>query len=359
MSTGMSLTEDRFTYLDTLMNKVSRSFALVVPCLEKPLDYYVAAAYLICRVVDNIEDCERVLDWKKERFAEFISLLNEPASAQGVLGFWEQDTWSGLSPDEVRMMGVDDGLTLWQIYAHVPEEVRASIRRWVGEMAEGMGRVLDPDRAPYFLARNDVLIAANERDYDDYCYFVAGTVGHMVTDLVAVHYGLPSDVTSCLHSNVEACGRALQKTNVVKDFPKDLARGVCYLPDEWLLEVDYVPLSLAGAPVAWKHKVLNNVLDELEDSVAYVLDLPYAARGYRTASLLCMLPAYQTILLAAQKNGSLFAADHAVKISRETMLQCVQDAQSLVDDNEGIIRYSQSRRGAVEGVFADSFQIDG
>ena len=138
----MSLTEDRFTYLDTLMNKVSRSFALVVPCLEKPLDYYVAAAYLVCRVVDNIEDCERVLDWKKERFAEFISLLNEPASAQRVLGYWEQHTWPGLSPDEVRMMGVDDGLTLWQIYARLPDEVRASIRRWVGEMAEGMGRVL-------------------------------------------------------------------------------------------------------------------------------------------------------------------------------------------------------------------------
>ena len=179
----------------------------------------------------------------------------------------------------------------------------------------------------------------------------------MVTDLVAVHYGLPRDVTDCLHANAEACGRALQKTNIVKDFRKDLARGICYLPDEWMREVGYVPLSLEGAPVAWKHKVLNNVLDELEDSVIYVLDLPYAATGFRTAGLLCMLPAYQTILLAAQKNGNLFAADHAVKISRETMFQCVQDAQSLVDDNEGIARYSQSLRGAVEGVFADSIRL--
>ena len=45
------------TYLTTTMGRVSRSFALVVPWLEDPLQDYIATAYLLCRVLDNIEDC--------------------------------------------------------------------------------------------------------------------------------------------------------------------------------------------------------------------------------------------------------------------------------------------------------------
>jgi phytoene/squalene synthetase len=40
-------------YLTAAMNNVSRSFALVVPCIEEPLRDYFATAYLLCRVVDN------------------------------------------------------------------------------------------------------------------------------------------------------------------------------------------------------------------------------------------------------------------------------------------------------------------
>jgi phytoene/squalene synthetase len=57
------LTQSQQQYLDTRMHEVSRSFALVVPLLEEPLNHYIAAAYLICRVVDNIEDCEQPFAW--------------------------------------------------------------------------------------------------------------------------------------------------------------------------------------------------------------------------------------------------------------------------------------------------------
>ena len=43
------------TYLTVTMDRVSRSFALVVPWLEDPLQDYVSTAYLLCRALDNIE----------------------------------------------------------------------------------------------------------------------------------------------------------------------------------------------------------------------------------------------------------------------------------------------------------------
>ena len=48
-------------YLEKFMNQVSRSFALVTPCLEEPLDVFMPTAYLIFRVADNIEDCQKSL----------------------------------------------------------------------------------------------------------------------------------------------------------------------------------------------------------------------------------------------------------------------------------------------------------
>jgi farnesyl-diphosphate farnesyltransferase len=160
-----------------------------------------------------------------------------------------------------------------------------------------------------------------------------------------------------LINNSEACGRGLQKTNIVKDFAKDLARGICYLPDEWMREIEHTPLALVGAPTSWRQKVVDNVLDELSDSVQYLLDLPYTATGYRMASLLCLLPAYETLLVAAQRHETLFTVDHHVKISRQTMARCIQDAQAMLTDNEAIRQYSRRIRRAIGNEFSRSSRI--
>ena len=77
-------------YLNTLMKQVSRSFALVVPNLEEPLNHYIATAYLLCRAVDNIEDCTQPFAWKEARFAEFQDLLEAPDLAPQILSRWSQ-----------------------------------------------------------------------------------------------------------------------------------------------------------------------------------------------------------------------------------------------------------------------------
>ncbi len=335
------LTQSQQEYLDTRMNEVSRSFALVVPLLEEPLNHYIGAAYLICRVVDNIEDCEQPFAWQMKRFAEFRQLLHEPTCAREILAGWEGEDWPGLTPEEKRMMGVKSGLMLWQIVALMPDKVRLTIGRWALVMAEGMKSVNDPEQAPVFTTRQDVQVLSKEEDYNHYCYFVAGTVGHMVTELVIGHYRLNGQLPDRLLSNCEAFGRGLQKTNIVKDFAKDLDRGICYLPDRWLQEAQYSPLALDGAPIEWSQMVIDNVLDELRAATDYLLALPYEAEGYRMASLLCLLPAYQTLLLAAQKGPDLFTPKHRVKISREVMGQCLDDGRRLLTDNEGITEYSR------------------
>jgi len=225
-------------------------------------------------------------------------------------------------------------------------------------MVEGMSRLDAPERAPHFVERQGVQVLARETDYNQYCYVVAGTVGYMSTELVIQQYGLGDGLAERLLASCEACGRGLQKTNIVKDFAKDLGRGISYLPDQWLQEVDFAPLSLRGAPPAWSWKIINNVLEELQEATDYLVTLPYEAGGYRMASLMSLLPAYQTILLAAQQQSNLFTPNHHVKISRQTMMQAIQEAQTMVTDNGAVLAYSRRLEQEVRATF-QSMPVNG
>ena len=348
----LKLTDAENKYLSDMMSKVSRSFAIVVLSLEEPLNGYLAAAYLICRVVDNIEDCTQPFAWKQQRFGEFHRLIEEPAGAPQILAVWSQESWPGLTQDELAMMGHGHGLMLWEIYAQIPERSRASIRRWASEMADGMLRVEDPDQHPLLEDRGGVRVLAAESDYNAYCFYVAGTVGHMATELVVVHYGLADDVAARLSASCEACGRGLQKTNILKDFAKDLGRGYLLSAVHLASRSRFAPLSLAGAPVQWKKKVIDDVVRELHDATEYVLALPYHAAGYRMASLMSLLPAYQTLLLAAKQHAILFTSEHHVKISRPTLAKCQGVAHSMLTDNEAVRRYRLRLEGEIAAAMA-------
>lgn len=338
-------------YLDYFMEGVSRSFAVVVSFLELPLRDYVAAAYLICRVIDNIEDCQQPSDWKAVRFKEISQLLSKPDQATSILKIWERENWPGLDTNQTRLMGVEEGQMLWQIYALIPEASRSSIQRWAQVMANGMHRLEDPLVSPDWSSKENIRLLRRHQDYNEYCYIVAGTVGHMVTELVAQHYGFSESVVTELNASAESCGRGLQKTNILKDFAEDLGRGICYLPEEWLVEAGYAPFFLKGAPGIWKKKIIDDVMGELQGSIGYILALPYPAVGYRMASLLCLLPAMQTVSLAAQLQDRLFTPEHHVKISRQVMAECITDAQSLLHDNDGILAYASSIQEMIDACF--------
>ena len=326
-------------YLEQQLDKVSRSFAILIPYIEAPLRHYLGVAYLLCRVADNVEDCGQPQAWKKERLDEFMRLLQEPQQAAAQLGAWDQRVWPGLTHDERQMMGIKLGLPLWQIYAAIPTDARAVVRRWIGVMATGMSKLTEPDMRPFFVKRKGVDILETEADYDEYCYYVAGTVGALASELVVQQYDLGTETAAVLHARAGSCGRSLQKTNIVKDFVEDLNRGVCYLPDSWMGAAGHAPLELKGADQQLKSLVIDNVLSELRASVDYVLALPQHAGGYRRASLLCLFPSYHTMLAAAQHQDMLFTANHQIKISRTTMMQCIADSDKVLRSDDAIRQY--------------------
>jgi len=350
--TRYELSSRQKSYLSEFMDKVSRSFAVVIPFLEEPLRYQIATAYLLCRCIDNIEDCGRPHEWKTQRFAELMEMLHNPARAREVLAAWEEQDWPGLTAAEREMMGPRHGLMLWEIFDRIPHEASRTIRNWAFAMIEGMAYVNNPE-STFFLVRGDgVRVLADVESYNRYCYFVAGTVGYMLTELVIDQYKLDDTTMVGLLATCEAFGRGLQKTNIVKDFAEDLGQNICYLPGQWLREAEYSPLMLAGAPLEWKQKVLWDVMVELSVATEYVIALPYSAGGYRAGCLVSLLSAYETILLAARDQDSLFTIEHKVKISRDTLGKCMQTAQEMLADNRAILVYRNRARQTFDGAFA-------
>jgi farnesyl-diphosphate farnesyltransferase len=341
------------SYLSAQMNKVSRSFAVVVSNVEQPLRGYLSIAYLLCRVADNIEDCTNSLNWKKKRFSEFIDLLGNPSNAADVLEYWEAESWPGLTLDEANLMGFSAGRDLWDIYASIQRAEQEIIKRWITVMAERMSYIGEVGHHPSFIEQQGIHMLASKNDYDDYCYIVAGTVGHMATELVIDYYNLNKETSHEVLRTCEACGRALQKTNILKDFVKDLARGISYLPDEWLSDADYSPVRLGGAQLDWKQMVFEDILNELNTATEYVLALPKNVIGYRMATLLCLLPALQTNLLAAKQKDKLFTPNHQYKITRLTLSQCMLDARHMVQKDGQIRAYSQRVQTEVGKILSD------
>ena len=75
-----------------------------------------------------------------------------------------------------------------------------------------------------------------ENDLYQYCYHVAGAVGR----LMALVMGVASDDTDTLDRATDL-GLAFQLANIARDLEEDDAAGRCYLPQEWLAEMDMPP----------------------------------------------------------------------------------------------------------------------
>ena len=76
----------------------------------------------------------------------------------------------------------------------------------------------------------------SEADMLRYCYHVAGAVGCMM----AVVMGVRADDEETMGQAADL-GVAFQLANIARDMSEDDAVGRCYLPEEWLAEMDVPP----------------------------------------------------------------------------------------------------------------------
>lgn len=194
----LSPDEAGLRYCYEVLEDVSRSFAMVVIQLnDRPLRDAICIFYLVLRALDTIEDDMSVpKDVKLKELPEFHTHLQDLK-------------WN--------MTGVGEGREreLLEQYPCVTREyqkLKPVYQEVISDICEKMAHGMCD-----FLQRPVVTVA----DYDLYCHYVAGLVGHGLTRIFAgcgfEDPHLADDLTTSNHM-----GLFLQKTNIIRDYYEDI-----------------------------------------------------------------------------------------------------------------------------------------
>jgi farnesyl-diphosphate farnesyltransferase len=340
---------DTDKFISEFIPKVSRTFALTIKFLPKNLRRTVYASYLLCRVADTLEDSPILdPDDKKDRLMRLHELLDGASAG------------SAIRPDDIKSLyeeiGTEHGddhrllnesAALFEILESLPADHRSIVYRRAGEMAGGM--------AEYTRLRTvgDERIAAltSVDDWNRYCYYVAGTVGHMLTEMFVITYDFGQDTRGELNRLGESFGLGLQKVNVIKDVPDDRKRGVCYIPLELMTGYDLLPSALAETENSPKisglvSDLVRLTVGHLDDAMEYAIQFPPRLKGVRTFLVLPIFLALETLALVAS-NPVRSMTGPPLKLGRHDVSRLVAAATMKISSDKALKAYSDKLRSKI------------
>jgi len=274
-------------YQRSILESVSRTFALTIPLLPNGLEKVVGNTYLLCRIVDTIEDATCVDPTTKQELSTLFikTVLDHSLSEQFV-----RECLIALinHPNHNEKDLIENIPRVLRVLQSCDEKQRHAVAKCVQIMSEGMS---------YFHIRQNQIGLEDLQEFEKYCYVVAGVVGEMLTTLFALHSPAFAKAISGKESLAIAFGQALQMTNILKDSPEDQLRGVSWKP-KGLGQTDLLVIA---------HQ-------KLEDSLRYICCIPKSEPGIRQFCFLAFGLAVMTLKQIAQRQTLQGGAE--VKLTR-------------------------------------------
>ena len=322
------LSDDDFQ--SEMLKGVSRTFALTIPQLPAELCRVVSNAYLLCRIVDTIEDEPSLSGVQKDSFCQqFVKTLNvgrnaEPFSRQlgAALSSQTPTAEHELIRNVPRVIRITRGFS---------EPQREALLQCVRTMAKGMGR---------FQLRGEKHGLHSLEDLDQYCYYVAGVVGEMLTRLFCLHSPEVAKQRDALMALGVSFGQGLQMTNILKDVWEDYQHGACWLPRKIFAEegFDLSDLTKTRNRQGFERGVQRLVgiaHRHLRNALAYTLLIPKQETGIRN---FCLWAIGLAVLTLRKINNHLEYTDGSqVKISRLSVKGTILATQ-LTRQNETFLK---------------------
>jgi farnesyl-diphosphate farnesyltransferase len=258
-----------------ILPHVSRTFALTIPQLPAAVRPAVTNAYLLCRIADTIEDEPEVSAAETYLFLDrFVAVVagNESAAAlarevAGRLSVRTLPAERELVSNMERVIAVTATLG----------EQRGPIQRCIELMCDGMHR---------FQRTASLRGLPRSADLDSYCYYVAGVVGEMLTELFCMYSPAIAAQREPLRELAPSFAQGLQMTNILKDLWEDRSRGACWLPQELFtphgIELDALDRRRADAGFhAGLRELVAVAHGHLRNALTYTLLIPAREAGVR------------------------------------------------------------------------------
>ena len=313
-----------------MLQRVSRTFALTIPELPAVLCRVVPNAYLLCRIVDTIEDEPSLSGAKKNYFCQqFLRVLNVPQSAEAFsrqLGGLLSGQTAPAEHELIRQIP-----RVIRITRSFSELQREALQRCVRTMAKGMGQ---------FQLRGEKQGLQSLEDLDRYCYYVAGVVGQMLTRLFCLHSPEIAKKHDALMALAASFGQGLQMTNILKDVWEDYEHGACWLPRQVFAEenFDLHELTTAQNRQGFERGVrclVGIAHGHLKNAISYSLLIPKQETGIRN---FCLWAIGLALLTLRKINRHPHYTDgNQVKISRLSVKGTIL-ATRLTGQNDRLLK---------------------
>lgn len=278
-------------YQKAILGSVSRTFALTIPLLPPGIEKVVGNTYLLCRIVDTIEDAADLSAQTKQSLsALFLDAVLEKAPVETFVESCLDALENYSNQDELDLIAHTP--TVLRILHTFSKSDQQAISRCVSIMSEGMS---------FFHGKQNEVGLRDLAEFEKYCYVVAGVVGELLTTIFSNHSPAFKEQMAGHDNLAVAFGQALQMTNILKDSPEDKARGVSWKP---------INVSQAA---------LLKIADaKLQDSLNYILLIPKQEQGMRRFCFLAFGLAVMTLSKIA--NRKEFDHKDEVKLSRNTVM---------------------------------------
>ncbi len=198
------------------------------------------------------------------------------------------------------------------LQSFLPDQ-QASLCRCVNIMSTGM---------PSYQRKVSLAGLQNLGELNQYCYYVAGVVGEMLTELFCQHADKIKIKQKELMTFAVSFGQGLQMTNILKDFWDDRSRGVCWLPRDVFNQVGidlahWQPGQQEAQFAEAMRQLVSIAAGHLQNALQYTLLIPPEETGIRRFALWAIGLAVLTLRNIDKYPN--FKSGQEVKVKRRTV----------------------------------------
>ncbi|KAK3145756.1 hypothetical protein QOZ80_3BG0256940 [Eleusine coracana subsp. coracana] len=297
--------EEHWAFCYSMLQKVSRSFALVIQQLGPELRNAVCIFYLVLRALDTVEDDTSIpADVKVPILQEFYRHI------------YNRDWHYSCGTNNYRVL-MDKFHYVSTAFLELGQGYQQAIEEITRLMGAGMAK---------FICKEVETVG----DYDEYCHYVAGLVGYGLSRLF--HAAGTEDLAPDSLSN--AMGLFLQKANIIRDYLEDIneiPKSRMFWPREiWCKYADKLEdfkyVENSEKAVQCLNDMMTNALSHAEECLEYM-----AALKDNAIFRFCAIPQIMAIGTYALCYNNVNVFRGVVKMRRGLTARVIDETNSMSD----------------------------
>lgn len=259
-------------FAQEILKKVSRSFALTIPMLDKEIKDEVLLSYLQDRILDNFEDEIQPENYNLQKnMMDRVSRIFSANAYDRSQDFAIIKKNSSLINNDSLQKLTENIDLIYNSFNEFDPEIQKISHKWLEEMSQGMQKYLNRKVTTF-------------SELDEYCYYVAGTVGGFLTEVIIYKFKIAQTNQAILLDNFNQAGLFLQKVNLIRDIRDDLeSRSKHFWPLQELGVTESELINPANRKKALTalSKMLGDVKKHIPALRKYYLALPAELKGYK------------------------------------------------------------------------------